>query len=50
MAELLNKLEAGEDYKDTLNFWFRDRETGEVTRNCQRPLVQGWRSRPSICG
>ncbi|MEZ5979900.1 MAG: radical SAM protein [Planctomycetota bacterium] len=40
IVDLLNKLEKGEDHKETLNFWFRDRETGEVTRNCQRPLVQ----------
>lgn len=40
MVELLNKLEAGEDYHETLNFWFNDKTTaGETIRNCQRPLV-----------
>lgn len=40
MAELLNKMEAGEDYYETLNFWFKHRETGEIIRNPQRPLVE----------
>ncbi|HJP00861.1 MAG TPA: radical SAM protein [Planctomycetota bacterium] len=40
MVELLDRLEAGEDYLDVRNFWFKDAETGEVVRNPQRPLVQ----------
>lgn len=39
-VELLNKLEAGEDYFDTRNFWFKDPASGEIVRNPQRPLVQ----------
>lgn len=39
-VELLNKLQAGEDYRETRSFWFKDRTTGEIHRNPQRPLVQ----------
>ena len=40
MAELCNRLEQGEQYLDVPNLWIKDRESGEVTRNCQGPLVQ----------
>jgi radical SAM superfamily enzyme YgiQ (UPF0313 family) len=40
MVELLNKLEAGEDYFETQNFYFKHPETGETIRNLQRPLTQ----------
>jgi anaerobic magnesium-protoporphyrin IX monomethyl ester cyclase len=40
IVEFLNRLEAGEDFHDTLNFWFKRQDTGEIVRNCQRPLVQ----------
>jgi anaerobic magnesium-protoporphyrin IX monomethyl ester cyclase len=40
LAELCNKMRDGEDYYDTLNLWFKRRDTGEVVRNAQRPLVQ----------
>ena len=40
MVELLNKLQAGQDYYETENFHFKHRETGEIIRNTQRPLVQ----------
>ena len=36
-GELLNLLAAGEDYTKVENFWFRDRETGEILVNGQRP-------------
>jgi len=39
MVELLDKMEAGQDYYETQNFWFRHRGTGEIVRNSQRPLV-----------
>lgn len=39
MVELLNKMEAGEDYYETPNFWFK-KPDGEIVRNCQAPLVQ----------
>lgn len=38
-VDLLNKLEAGEDYFDTLNFWFKHPETGETIKNPQATLV-----------
>ena len=40
MVEFLNKLEAGEDYFETQNFFFKHPETGEIIKNTQRPLVQ----------
>jgi len=40
MADLMNKLAAGEDYFETQNFWFKHPESGEIIRNTQRPLVQ----------
>jgi len=40
IVEFLNKFEAGEDYTDVLNMWFRDRETGEIIKNGQRPPIQ----------
>ncbi len=41
IVELVNRLQAGEDYYDTLNFWFKRRDTGEIVKNGQRPLIQG---------
>ena len=40
MADLLDRLEAGENIYETPNFWFKHRGTGEIIRNPQRPLVQ----------
>ena len=40
MAELCNRIEKGEPYLEIPNLWFKDRATGEVTRNCQGPLIQ----------
>ena len=40
MVELLDKMQRGEDYFDTCNFWFKRRDNGEVVKNPQRPLVQ----------
>lgn len=40
IAELLNKMAAGEDFYETQNFWFKRRDTGEIVKNTQRPLVQ----------
>jgi radical SAM superfamily enzyme YgiQ (UPF0313 family) len=39
MVELLNKMQAGEDYYETCNIWFK-KPGGEIVRNPQRPLVQ----------
>ena len=39
VVELLNKMEAGEDYYETANFWFR-KPDGEIVKNPQRPLTQ----------
>jgi anaerobic magnesium-protoporphyrin IX monomethyl ester cyclase len=40
VAELLNRMQAGEDFYDVQNFHFRHKETGEIIRNPQRPLTQ----------
>ena len=40
VPELLNKLEAGEDYYDIQNLWFRHKETGEVIVNGQSPPIK----------
>ena len=40
IVELLDKMEAGEDHTHVENFWFRDRETGEILKNGQRPPIQ----------
>lgn len=40
IVELLNKLQAGEDYYDVENMWFRHRETGEIIKNPMRPVTQ----------
>jgi len=40
LVELCDKLAAGEDYYEVRNFYFKHRETGEIIRNPQRPLVQ----------
>jgi radical SAM superfamily enzyme YgiQ (UPF0313 family) len=40
LVDLLDKLQRGVDHLETLNFHFRNRATGEITRNTQRPLVQ----------
>ncbi len=39
IVELLDRMEKGEDYYDTLNFWFKHPATGEIVRNPQRPMV-----------
>jgi radical SAM superfamily enzyme YgiQ (UPF0313 family) len=39
MAELLDRMQAGRDYSDCQNFWFKDKRTGEIVKNPQRPLV-----------
>lgn len=38
-AEWLHHFENGNDYRNIQNFWFRDRKTGEITRNAHRPLM-----------
>ncbi len=40
MVELLDKMQRGENYYETQNFWFKHRETGEIVRNMPRPLVE----------
>jgi len=40
MVDLLDRMRSGEDYRDTPNFWIKDRATGEIFKNPQRPLVQ----------
>lgn len=40
VPELLNLMAAGEDYTKVENIWFRDRETGEILVNGQRPPAQ----------
>ena len=39
-VELLDKLAAGEDHQFVQNMWFRDRKTGEIQKNSQRPPIQ----------
>jgi len=39
LVELCDKMERGEDYHETQNFFFKHRGTGEIIRNPQRPLV-----------
>ncbi|RME25546.1 MAG: radical SAM protein [Deltaproteobacteria bacterium] len=39
LLELVERLEAGEDYTDVRNFWFR-KENGKIVGNPHRPLVQ----------
>jgi anaerobic magnesium-protoporphyrin IX monomethyl ester cyclase len=38
MVAFLDKLAAGEDYRETPNFFFKDRATGEIVKNPQGPL------------
>jgi radical SAM superfamily enzyme YgiQ (UPF0313 family) len=40
LVELLEKLATGADPYDTANFWFKRRDTGEIVKNPQRPLVR----------
>jgi radical SAM superfamily enzyme YgiQ (UPF0313 family) len=40
IVELLDKMQRGEDYYSTLNFWFKHPKTGEIIKNPQRPIVQ----------
>lgn len=40
IVELLNRLQAGEPYYDVRNFWFKHKETKEIIKNEQRPLVK----------
>ena len=39
-TELCDRLQAGEDYLDVQNFWFKHPETGEIVENPQRPIVE----------
>jgi anaerobic magnesium-protoporphyrin IX monomethyl ester cyclase len=39
MVELLDRMQQGLSFNDVRNFWFKDRETGEIHKNEQRPLV-----------
>jgi anaerobic magnesium-protoporphyrin IX monomethyl ester cyclase len=39
LLELVERMEAGEDYTDVRNFWFR-KDNGKVVGNPHRPLVQ----------
>jgi radical SAM superfamily enzyme YgiQ (UPF0313 family) len=40
IVDLLDRMARGADISDCQNFWIKDRETGEIYRNTQRPLVQ----------
>lgn len=40
MVELLERLRDGKPYHDVQNFWFKDRATGAIHKNCQRPLTE----------
>jgi anaerobic magnesium-protoporphyrin IX monomethyl ester cyclase len=40
LVELLDRLRDGQDYYDVQNFWFKRRDTGEIVKNEQRPLVK----------
>lgn len=39
-VEYLDHLANGTPYWDVMNFWFRNRETGEIVKNTQRPPIQ----------
>ena len=39
IVELLNRMQKGEDFYDCLNFYFKHKQTGEIIKNPQRPLV-----------
>ena len=39
IVEYLSKLEAGEDATEVLNMWIRDRKSGEIVKNGQRPPI-----------
>jgi radical SAM superfamily enzyme YgiQ (UPF0313 family) len=40
IVELLNRLRDGQPYYDVKNFWFKDKQTGQIHKNEQRPLVE----------
>ncbi len=40
IVELLDRMRDGRDYYDVENFWFKRRDTGEIVKNGQRPLVK----------
>ncbi|MCC6408909.1 MAG: radical SAM protein [Planctomycetes bacterium] len=40
IVDLLDRLRDGKDINDCENFWIKDRKTGEIHENPQRPLVQ----------
>ena len=40
MPEFLDRLEAGEDYYDVEHMWFRNKATGEIVVNGQRPPIK----------
>jgi radical SAM superfamily enzyme YgiQ (UPF0313 family) len=39
IVELLDRLRDGQPYYDVKNFWFKDKQTGQIHKNEQRPLV-----------
>ncbi len=39
LVELVGRLRDGVDHHDVRNFWFKRRDTGEIVKNEQRPLV-----------
>jgi len=40
IVDLLDRMQAGRDIRDCENFWIKDRKTGEIHKNPQRPLIQ----------
>lgn len=38
-AEWLYHFQNGSDFRKVQNFWFKDRQSGEIVRNTQRPLM-----------
>ena len=40
MVDLLNRMQRKEGTRDCENFWIKDRATGEIHKNPQRPLIQ----------
>lgn len=40
VVELARSMESGQKNTEIQNIWFKDRETGKVTRNSVRPLIQ----------
>ena len=40
IVELVGRMQRGEPVEDCANFWIKDRKTGEIHKNPQRPLIQ----------